>query len=166
MNTPAALDDTEALTRRLAGLLLAQGQMMATAESCTGGMIAAACTELAGSSAWFERGFVTYSNEAKTELLGVPAALIAQHGAVSEPVARAMAEGALRHARAHIAVAVTGVAGPGGGSADKPVGSIWFGWATAAGVKTQLCQFDGDRQQVRQATVRHALQGLNNLLTA
>jgi nicotinamide-nucleotide amidase len=129
-------------------------------------MIAAACTDLAGSSAWFERGFVTYSNEAKTELLGVPAALITEHGAVSEPVARAMAEGALRHARAHIAVAVTGVAGPGGGSTDKPVGSVWFGWATAAGVKTQLCHFDGDRQQVRQATVRHALQGLNDLLVS
>jgi nicotinamide-nucleotide amidase len=164
MNTPTLLDDTQALTRQLAGLLLAKGHMMATAESCTGGMIAAACTDLAGSSAWFERGFVTYSNEAKTELLGVPAALITEHGAVSEPVARAMAEGALRHARAHIAVAVTGVAGPGGGSTDKPVGSVWFGWATATGVKTQLRHFDGDRQQVRQATVRHALQGLNNLL--
>ena len=166
MNTPASLDDTPALTRQLAGLLLAKGQMMATAESCTGGMIAAACTELAGSSAWFERGFVTYSNEAKTELLGVPAALIAEHGAVSEPVVRAMAEGALRQSRAHIAVAVTGVAGPGGGSADKPVGSVWFGWATAAGVKTQLRHLAGDRQQVRQATVQHALQGLNDLLTA
>jgi nicotinamide-nucleotide amidase len=160
------LDDTQALTRQLAGLLLAKGHMMATAESCTGGMIAAACTDLAGSSAWFERGFVTYSNEAKTELLGVPAALITEHGAVSEPVARAMAEGALRHARAHIAVAVTGVAGPGGGSTDKPVGSVWFGWATATGVKTQLRHFDGDRQQVRQATVRHALQGLNDLLVS
>jgi nicotinamide-nucleotide amidase len=166
MNTPALLDDIQALTRQLAGLLLAKGHMMATAESCTGGMIAAACTDLAGSSAWFERGFVTYSNEAKTELLGVPAALITEHGAVSEPVARAMAEGALRHARAHIAVAVTGVAGPGGGSTDKPVGSVWFGWATAAGVKTQLRHFDGDRQQVRQATVRHALQGLNDLLVS
>jgi nicotinamide-nucleotide amidase len=166
MNTPALLDDIQALTRQLAGLLLAKGHMMATAESCTGGMIAAACTDLAGSSAWFERGFVTYSNEAKTELLGVPAALITEHGAVSEPVARAMAEGALRHARAHIAVAVTGVAGPGGGSTDKPVGSVWFGWATATGVKTQLRHFDGDRQQVRQATVRHALQGLNDLLVS
>ena len=166
MNAPAPSNDTQSLTRRLAELLLAKGQKMATAESCTGGMIAAACTDLAGSSAWFERGFVSYSNEAKTELLGVPAALIAEHGAVSEPVVRAMAEGALRHAHAQIAVAVTGVAGPGGGSAGKPVGSIWFGWATAAGVKTQLCHFDGDRQQVRQATVRHALQGLNNLLTA
>jgi nicotinamide-nucleotide amidase len=166
MNVPAPLNDTPALTRQLAGRLLATGQMMATAESCTGGMIAAACTDLAGSSAWFERGFVTYSNEAKTELLGVPAALIAEHGAVSEPVVRAMAGGALRHARAHIAVAVTGVAGPGGGSADKPVGSVWFGWATATGVKTQLRHFAGDRQQVRQATVQHALQGLNDMLTA
>ena len=164
MNTPAPSEEIPALTRQLAGLLLAKGQMMATAESCTGGMVAAACTDLAGSSAWFERGFVTYSNEAKTELLGVPAALIAEHGAVSEPVVRAMAEGALRHARAHIAVAVTGVAGPGGGSTDKPVGSVWFGWATAAGVKTQLRHFDGGRQQVRQATVQHALQGLKNLL--
>jgi nicotinamide-nucleotide amidase len=166
MNTPAPLNETPVLTRQLAGLLLAKGHMMATAESCTGGMIAAACTELAGSSAWFERGFVTYSNEAKTELLGVPATLIAEHGAVSEPVVRAMAEGALRQSRAHIAVAVTGVAGPGGGSADKPVGSVWLGWATPAGVVTQLCHFDGDRQQVRQATVQHALQGLNDLLLA
>jgi nicotinamide-nucleotide amidase len=166
MNPPALLDDTQALTRQLAGLLLAKGHMMATAESCTGGMIAAACTDLAGSSAWFERGFVTYSNAAKTELLGVPAALIAEHGAVSEPVVRAMAEGALRHSRAHIAVAVTGVAGPGGGSADKPVGSVWFGWATAGGVKTQLCHFAGDRHQVRQATVLRALQGLNDMLLA
>ncbi|WP_230681462.1 CinA family protein, partial [Paracidovorax cattleyae] len=102
--------------------------MMATAESCTGGMIAGACTDLAGSSQWFERGFVTYSNTAKTELLGVPAALIDTHGAVSEPVARAMAEGALRHSRAHAALSVTGVAGPGGGSVAKPVGTVWFGW--------------------------------------
>ena len=166
MNTPTPSDRTPALTRQLAGLLLAKGHMMATAESCTGGMIAAACTDLAGSSAWFERGFVTYSNEAKTELLGVPATLIAEHGAVSEPVVRAMAQGALRQSRAHITVAVTGVAGPGGGSADKPVGSVWFGWATAAGVVTQLCHFEGDRQQVRQATVQHALQGLNDLLLA
>ena len=166
MNTNAPLDDAPALTQRLAGLLLAQGHMLATAESCTGGMIAAACTDLAGSSAWFERGFVTYSNEAKTELLGVPAALIAEHGAVSEPVVRAMAAGALRQSRAHIAVAVTGVAGPGGGSVGKPVGSVWLGWATAAGVVTQLRHFEGDRQQVRQATVLRALQGLNDLLNS
>ncbi len=137
---------------------------MASAESCTGGMIAAACTDLAGSSNWFERGFVSYSNEAKTELLGVDAALIARHGAVSEPVARAMAQGALAHSRAQVAVAVTGVAGPGGGSAAKPVGTVWFGWATPAGVVSEMRHFDGDRAAVRSATVRHALQRLQGLL--
>lgn len=134
--------------------------MLATAESCTGGMIAARCTDLAGSSQWFERGFVTYSNAAKTELLGVDAALIDQHGAVSEPVARAMAEGALRHAKAQVAVAVTGIAGPTGGSADKPVGTVWFGWATPQGVACERQCFAGDRAAVRSATVEHALRGL------
>ncbi|EER58303.1 CinA domain protein [Acidovorax delafieldii 2AN] len=112
--------------------------MLATAESCTGGMIAAACTDLAGSSQWFERGFVTYSNAAKTELLGVPAALIEAHGAVSEPVARAMAEGAVAHSPAQVAVAVTGVAGPTGGSAEKPVGTVGLAgmWP---GRRTQRC---------------------------
>ena len=108
----------------LAERLKAHHWRLATAESCTGGLIAASCTELSGSSDWFERGFVTYSNEAKTEMLGVDAALIAAHGAVSEPVARAMAEGALARSRADIAVAVTGIAGPTGGSADKPVGTV------------------------------------------
>ena len=125
VNDSSSFDAVQTLTRLLAARLLAKGQMLATAESCTGGMIAAACTDLAGSSAWFERGFVSYSNEAKTELLGVPAALIAEHGAVSEPVVRAMAQGALQHSRAQVAVAVTGVAGPGGGSDSKPVGSVW-----------------------------------------
>ena len=158
--------DVAQLVTAVADTLMQHGWMLTTAESCTGGLIAGHCTDLAGSSQWFERGFVTYSNAAKTELLGVPAALIAEHGAVSEPVVRAMAEGALRHSRAQVAVAVTGVAGPGGGSADKPVGSVWLGWATAAGVVTQLCHFDGDRQQVRKATVQRALQGLNDMLTA
>ena len=164
MNDSSSFDAAQALTRLLAARLLAKGQMMATAESCTGGMIAAACTDLAGSSAWFDRGFVSYSNAAKTELLGVPEALIAEHGAVSEPVVRAMAQGALQHSRAQVAVAVTGVAGPGGGSAGKPVGSVWFGWATPAGVVTKLCHFEGDRHQVRQASVQHALQRLVDLL--
>lgn len=164
MNTPAPLDDTEALTRQLAGLLLAQGQMMATAESCTGGMIAAACTDLAGSSAWFERGFVSYSNAAKTELLGVPTGLIATHGAVSEAVARAMAQGALAHAHAQCAVAVTGVAGPTGGSADKPVGTVWFAWATPGGLHSECQRFDGGRAAVRSATVEHSLRTLMDLL--
>ena len=144
--------------------LLARAQMLATAESCTGGLIAAACTELAGSSQWFERGFVTYSNASKTELLGVPAALIAQHGAVSEPVARAMAEGAVAHAHAQVAVAVTGVAGPTGGSADKPVGMVWFGWCVAGQTHSQVQHFAGDRAAVRAATVRHALARLQALL--
>lgn len=138
--------------------------MLATAESCTGGLIAGACTDLAGSSAWFERGFVTYSNTAKTEMLGVDATLIATHGAVSEPVVRAMVQGALQHSRAQVAVAVTGVAGPTGGSADKPVGTVWFGWATPAGVHSEMQHFAGDRAAVRTATVHHALSQLATLL--
>jgi nicotinamide-nucleotide amidase len=134
--------------------------MMATAESCTGGLIAAACTELSGSSDWFERGFVTYSNAAKCELLAVPTALIDTHGAVSEAVAYAMVTGALAHSRAQCAVAVTGVAGPTGGSADKPVGTVWLAWATAQGVQAEHHQFPGDRTAVRQATVQRALAGL------
>lgn len=153
-------NDTATLVETLAQALGARGWMMATAESCTGGLIAGACTDRAGSSDWFERGFVTYSNAAKTELLGVPADLIATHGAVSEPVARAMAAGALRHAPVQVAVAVTGVAGPGGGSAAKPVGTVWFGWATPRGVETECIRFDGDRAAVRRATVVHALAGL------
>lgn len=142
---------------QISGTLLARGWMLATAESCTGGMIAAACTDLAGSSQWFERGFVTYSNQAKTECLGVPMALIEQHGAVSEPVARAMAEGAVRHSAAQVAVAVTGIAGPTGGSPDKPVGTVWFGWHVAGRTHSELRRFDGDRAAVRAQTLRHAL---------
>ena len=149
---------------KLASFLLKNGQMLATAESCTGGMIATACTDLAGSSAWFERGFVTYSNEAKTQMLGVDAALITQHGAVSEEVARAMVQGAIAHSHAHVAVAVTGVAGPTGGSVAKPVGTVWFGFATPEGVVTEMQHFAGDRAKVRAATVQHALQRLVGLL--
>ena len=156
----------------LASLLLARGQLLATAESCTGGLIAASCTELAGSSAWFERGFVTYSNEAKTELLGVPAELIAEHGAVSEAVARAMATGALMRSRADIAVAVTGIAGPTGGSDAKPVGTVWLAWAEggrdgsreSVAVHAEKVWFPGDRRAVRGATVAHALAGVRNRL--
>lgn len=153
-----------ALVTQLAERLLARGWMLATAESCTGGMIAAACTDLAGSSQWFERGFVTYSNEAKTELIGVDAVLIAQHGAVSEPVARAMAAGAVAHARAQVGVAVTGVAGPTGGSAHKPVGTVWFGFQVNGQVHSETRCFPGDRAAIRAATVRHALQRLLDLL--
>ena len=134
--------------------------MLATAESCTGGLIAAACTEVSGSSDWFERGFVTYSNAAKTELLGVPAAVIEAQGAVSEAVASAMASGALARSRAACAVAVTGVAGPTGGSANKPVGTVWLAWATPHGVQAEHHRFAGDRAAVRQATVQRALAGL------
>ena len=149
-----------ALGEALAAELRTRGWTMATAESCTGGLIAGACTDLSGSSDWFERGLVTYSNAAKTELLGVPADIIAVHGAVSEPVARAMAAGVLAHSPAQLAVAVTGVAGPTGGSAEKPVGTVWFGWATPQGVFTEHRRFPGDRAAVRQATVAHALAGL------
>ncbi len=152
--------DNSALCEPLAQALLARGWMMATAESCTGGLIAAQCTALSGSSLWFERGFVTYSNAAKSELLGVPPDWIALHGAVSEAVARAMAEGAVRHAHAQVSVAVTGIAGPTGGSADKPVGTVWFGWCVAGVVSSERQCFAGDRQAVREATVAHALRGL------
>ena len=148
----------------VANLLRTRGWKLATAESCTGGQIAACCTDVAGSSDWFDRGFVTYSNAAKTEMLGVDAALIAEHGAVSEQVARAMVQGAIQHSAAQVAVAVTGVAGPGGGSAAKPVGTVWLGWATPAGVVTELQHFAGDRAAVRSATVQRALQRMVELL--
>ncbi|MEY4757275.1 MAG: hypothetical protein RJA34_2173 [Pseudomonadota bacterium] len=162
--TPLPQETLDTLIAQLGSALLARHWRLATAESCTGGLIAAACTEMAGSSAWFERGFVTYSNEAKTELLGVDEALIAQHGAVSEAVVRAMAQGALEHARADVAIAVTGVAGPSGGSASKPVGTVWLGWATPMGVVSERQHFSGDRRAVRQATVLRALQGLVSLV--
>ncbi|MCZ8253059.1 MAG: CinA family protein [Hylemonella sp.] len=155
--------ETAALVQRLAIQLQARQWMLATAESCTGGLIAGACTDLSGSSNWFERGFVTYSNAAKTELLGVDAALITQHGAVSEAVARAMVEGALTHAHAQVAVAVTGVAGPTGGTPDKPVGLVWFGLALPGQVLAEKMNFSGDRAAVRAATVQHALRRLVEL---
>jgi nicotinamide-nucleotide amidase len=145
---------------RLAATLAARGERIATAESCTGGLIAAACTARAGSSDWFERGFVTYSNEAKTELIGVDAALIAAHGAVSEEVARAMVAGALAHSRATLAVAVTGIAGPGGAVPGKPVGTVWLAWGRAGAVRAERLQLPGDRDAVRGATVAMALQRL------
>ena len=163
-----AHDNTSELVAQLADALLHQGWMLATAESCTGGMIAARCTDLAGSSQWLERGFVSYSNEAKHEMLGVDPELIAEHGAVSAAVAQAMALGALRHSQAQVSLAVTGVAGPTGGSKDKPVGTVWFAWALpsdsgptlgaeTAWVKTECVHFQGDRAAVREATLQHAL---------
>ena len=159
----------------LAAQLLQRGWLLSTAESCTGGMIAAHCTDLAGSSQWFERGFVSYSNEAKHDMLGVPKALIEQQGAVSEAVAQAMVLGALKKSQAQVALAVTGIAGPTGGSPAKPVGSVCFAWglptdggptigAETAWVKVQTCRFEGDRAAVRQATLTHALGQLLELL--
>lgn len=141
----------------LALALRARGWRLVTAESCTGGLIAAACTALAGSSEWFECGFVTYSNAAKTGSVGVPAALIEAHGAVSEPVARAMAEGALAASGAQLAVAVTGIAGPGGAVPGKPVGTVWLAWGRPGALQAECLQLDGDRAAVRSATVRAAL---------
>jgi nicotinamide-nucleotide amidase len=157
----------DALTRLAAELgarLAARGWRVATAESCTGGLVAGAITAVAGSSDWFDRGFVTYSNEAKTALLGIDPELLAKHGAVSEVTARAMAEGALRASGADAAVAVTGVAGPGGGSPGKPVGMVCFGWARRGGdARAATFHFPGDRAGVREASVRAALEGLREL---
>lgn len=144
--------------------LLQRQWRMATAESCTGGLVAAACTSISGSSVWFERGYVTYSNEAKTVELGVDADLIAQHGAVSESVARAMAVGACSGSTAECAVAVTGVAGPTGGTADKPVGLVWLAWRVPGHTWAECCHFAGDRAAVRAQTVLHGLQGLSHKL--
>lgn len=145
----------------LAAELTARGWKMAAAESCTGGWIAKCCTDLAGSSTWFDRGFVTYSNEAKIEMLGVDAATLEGQGAVSREVALQMAQGARRRAGVDAAVAVTGIAGPDGGTADKPVGTVWFGWLLAGReAEAAAMQFDGGRDAVRRQTVDHALDGL------
>lgn len=154
--------------RTLVDLAADKGVTLATAESCTGGMVAASITEIAGSSAVLERGFVTYSNAAKAESLAVPVALIAQHGAVSEEVAGAMAEGALFNSHAQIAVSITGIAGPGGGSADKPVGLVWFGLARrGAPVRTERHLFGHlDRHGVREAAAFEALRLLTEAVSA
>jgi nicotinamide-nucleotide amidase len=149
------------LARRLGERLAAVDALAATAESCTGGWIAKALTDIAGSSAWFERGLVTYSNTAKQDLLGVSADLLVRHGAVSEAVVRQMAEGVLARCPATLVVAVSGVAGPGGGSADKPVGTVWFAWAGIGGPTGSARQrFAGEREAVRRQTVVYALQGM------
>lgn len=163
-SAPAGKFTTADICARLATLLQARGLRLASAESCTGGLIAAACTDLSGSSAWFDRAMVTYSNEAKTTMLAVAPELIARHGAVSEVVVRAMAQGAIAHSLAQVAVAVTGVAGPSGGSPEKPVGTVWFGWSLNAQVTSEMRQFAGDRAAVRGASVQHALARLVELL--
>ena len=158
--------ELESLVTRLAAALLERRARICTAESCTGGLIAKTCTDLAGSSDWFDRGFVTYSNQAKSDMLAVPAALIDEYGAVSEPVAVAMASGALRASGADYAVAVTGVAGPSGGSADKPVGTVWIALARAGEQSARVHRFDGDRAAVRDATLVAALEALLELVEA
>lgn len=150
--------ETEQQVARLAASLLALGQRVCSAESCTGGLIAKTFTDLEGSSDWFERGFVTYSNEAKNEMLAVPVSIIEDYGAVSEAVATAMASGALRHSRADYAIAVTGIAGPGGGSEEKPVGTVWIAVASSDQIVARLYRFDGDRAAVRVATLDAALE--------
>ncbi len=149
--------DMQDRVRSLGDALRQRGWRMASAESCTGGLIAAVCTAVAGSSDWFERGWVTYSNAAKHQDLGVGEALIASYGAVSEPVARAMAQGALQRSGAQLAVAVTGIAGPGGAVPGKPVGTVWLAWGTDGQVQAERLQLDGDRAAVRAGTVHAAL---------
>jgi nicotinamide-nucleotide amidase len=154
-------EDAQALAAELGRVLLARGWRVSVAESCTGGLVAAAITSVAGSSDWFDVGYVTYSNAAKAALLGVPEATLAAHGAVSEETARAMATGALAKSGADLAVAVTGIAGPSGGTPAKPVGTVCFAWAAKGGaVESATRRFDGNRAGVRAASVHCALEGL------
>lgn len=156
----------EKLSRMVGERLKSAGAMLVTAESCTGGWVAQALTSIAGSSEWFERGFVVYSNDAKREMLGVRAETLSQHGAVSEETAREMAGGALERSRGTLALAVTGVAGPGGGSAEKPVGMVCFAWAGKDGdLRSETRNFRGDRESVRRQSVIHALEGVLTTLT-
>ena len=153
------------LADRLGRELLNRGEWLATAESCTGGWVAQSVTAIAGSSAWFERGYVSYSNAAKHDLLGVDDAALESEGAVSRAVALQMAAGARRRAGVQAALAVTGIAGPDGGSAEKPVGTVWFAWAVAGKpVEAERVVFSGDREAVRRQTVAHALKGLTDRL--
>ncbi len=156
-----SVESFDALAAELGRALVARGWCCATAESCTGGLVAGAITDIAGSSDWFDRGFVTYSNAAKTGLLAVAAETLTRHGAVSEATALAMAEGALAASRADLVVAVTGIAGPGGGSEGKPVGTVCLAWAVRGGeAQAVTCRFDGDRRAVRHAAVARALAGM------
>lgn len=153
-------DETLALARSLGETLLARNLMLAVAESCTGGAVSATITEVSGSSDWFDRGFVTYSNDAKEDMLGVPEQTLESEGAVSEAAAMAMAVGAIAYSQADVSVAITGIAGPTGGTPDKPVGTVWFAWHVAGETAAERCLFTGDRAAVRAASVQHALQGL------
>ncbi|GAA4354457.1 CinA family protein [Kangiella marina] len=151
--------DLEKSLKKLSNLLIKKNLMLVTAESCTGGLIAASCTELPGSSQWFDRGFVTYTNEAKHDMLGVPVDLIEQHGAVSQQVVEAMAAGAFKKAgnKNRITISVSGIAGPDGGTAEKPVGTVWIGFADDKGIKSKLLRLKGSRAEIRQATVEYSV---------
>ena len=155
------------LSQQLGFLLQKQQLHCAVAESCTGGLLAATITDVPGSSQWFDRGFVTYTNDSKMELLAVPNAVIAEQGAVSEGTVRAMAEGVLKKSHAQVSAAISGIAGPGGGSIDKPVGTVWVSWALGFEVtKARSYLFDGSRQSIREQAVRVALEGLIELISA
>ncbi|MBK4738125.1 CinA family protein [Noviherbaspirillum pedocola] len=160
------MEDIIELATRVGHALKAHGLMLATAESCTGGGVAQAVTEIAGSSEWFERGFVTYSNAAKASMLGVPEDLLNRHGAVSEEVAGAMASGAVAHSRAQVALSTTGIAGPGGAVPGKPVGTVCFGWSMGSRTIVERLVFAGDRHAVREQSVAHALRGLLRFIEA
>ncbi|MFZ5722621.1 MAG: CinA family protein [Pseudomonadota bacterium] len=163
---PALLPEIDRLAVEVGLLLQKTGIRLVAAESCTGGWIAQAVTSVPGSSAWFDRGFVTYSNEAKSELLGVAAATLAEHGAVSEAVVKEMAIGAVKNSRAHLSVAVSGVAGPDGGTPEKPVGTVWIAWGQKRGyAEAQLYRLTGDRATVRARSVAIALDGLRQRLS-
>lgn len=154
------------LSKQLGALLLKKGRLLALAESCTGGGLAAMITEVAGSSGWFDRGFVTYSNAAKIEMLGVDAEAIERHGAVSEAVAKQMAEGVIAHSQSDIALSITGVAGPDGGTPDKPVGTVWFGLAVkGGGVQAQVAHFTSGRRNVRDSAITFGLEWLSSALS-
>ncbi|NEX60581.1 CinA family protein [Noviherbaspirillum galbum] len=158
------MDEIIDLAARVGRVLQQKGLLLTTAESCTGGGVSQAITEIAGSSEWFDCGFVTYSNASKTELLDVPAAMIAQFGTVSEEVAGAMAEGALANSNAHVTLSTTGIAGPGGAVPGKPVGTVCFGWSREHHTHTERLVFSGDRRAVREQTVVHAMKGLLRML--
>lgn len=159
-------EELHQLARELGDMLQARGWMLATAESCTGGWVGQLLTAIPGSSAWYERGFITYANAAKQEMLGVPAEILETHGAVSEETASAMAAGALAHSHAQATLAISGIAGPGGGTPQKPVGLVCYGWALADGTRmSSTCRLDGDREEIRSRAVAAAMRGLIELMS-
>lgn len=159
-NTEYAEPGLKDLVSQLGEQLLSRKESIVTAESCTGGWVSMLITSIAGCSTWFDRGFVTYSNEAKQEMLGVDRQTIEIHGAVSEEAARYMVQGAVEHSNAQAGLSVTGIAGPGGGSIDKPVGTVCFGWVIDGQCETETCHFSGDRQEIREQSVRYVIAGM------